>query len=158
MNKVDFTNLKDSPLFKGVAATEIEFLSSVFSVHQVTEGKTVFVENMPGEALYLIKQGTITISQMLSENNEQILVVLGAGDMFGELAIIDGDARATSARVAEKAILYGLKRKDFMALASEHPRLGMQLTLNIARTVSSRMRSAKKDYRTMLTTLIKRQR
>jgi CRP-like cAMP-binding protein len=113
---------------------------------------------MPGEALYLIKQGTITISQMLSENNEQILVVLGAGDMFGELAIIDGDARATSARVAEKAILYGLKRKDFMALASEHPRLGMQLTLNIARTVSSRMRSAKKDYRTMLTTLIKRQR
>ena len=155
MSKVDLTDLADSPLFKGLAAKEIEYLGSIFSLHNVAEGKTLFIENMPGESLYLIKHGTITISQMLSENNEQILAVLGGGDIFGELAIIDGGARATSARVAEAAVLYSLKRKDFLTLTSEKPRLGMQLTLNIARTLSSRMRSAKKDYRAMLTVLTK---
>lgn len=155
MNKVDLTDLADSPLFKGLAAKEIEYLGSIFSTHHVAEGKTLFVENMPGESLYLIKQGTVKISQMLSENNEQILVVLGGGDVFGELAIIDGGTRSTSARVAEEAILYSLNRKDFMTLASEKPRLGMQLTLNIARTLSARMRSAKKEYRAMLTALTK---
>lgn len=150
---IDFSDLMDSPLFKGLATKEVEFLSSLFTAHPVAEGKTVFVENMPGESLYVIKKGTIRISHMLSENNEQILVVLGAGDIFGEMAVIDGDARATSARVAEDAILYGFKRKAFMTLASERPRLGMQLTLNLARTLSLKMRAAKKDYHSMLTTL-----
>lgn len=156
MSTVNLGDLKDSPLFKGLATKEIEFLSGFFSAHQVPEGKTVFVENMPGESLYLVKKGTIRISQMLCENDEQILVVLGAGDLFGELAVIDSDVRMTSARVAEDAVLYGLKRKSFMTLASENPRLGMQLTLNIARTLSSKMRTAKKDYRTMLTALTQR--
>lgn len=153
MSKVDFSDLADCILFKGLATKEIEFLGSLFSAHSVAEGKTVFVENMPGEALYIVKRGTIRISHMLSENNEQILVVLGAGDMLGELAIIDGEARATSARVAEDAILYAIKRTDFMKLASEKPRLGMQLTLNIAKSMSVKMRSAKKDYHNMLATL-----
>ncbi len=155
MNKNDLSELADSPIFKGLALKEIEFLSRFFVPHKVDAGKTLFVENMPGESLYLIRQGSIRISQMLSENDEQVLVVLGPGEVFGELAVIDGAARATSARVAEEALLYALKRKSFMSLASENPRLGMQLTLNIARTLSSRMRLAKKEYRTMLTTLSK---
>ncbi|MBN1957307.1 MAG: cyclic nucleotide-binding domain-containing protein [Desulfuromonadales bacterium] len=156
MGNIHLDDLTDSPLFKGLAAKEIEFMSRMFTAHTVPEGKTVFVENMPGEALYLIKRGTIRISQMLCENNEQILVVLGAGDMFGELAVFDQDIRMTSARVAEDALLYSLKRKDFMSLASENPRLGMQLTLNIAKAVSAKMRTAKKDYRTMLSVLTQR--
>lgn len=153
MNKVDFSNLKNCILFKGLAAKELEFLSSVFTAHPVPEGKTVFVENMPGEALYVIKQGTIRVSHMLSENNEQLLAVLKAGDVIGELALIDGEARAVSARVAEDAILYGLKRHDFVKLAGEKPRLGMLLALNLARSLSTKMRAAKKDYHSMLSVL-----
>ncbi len=150
MGQVNFTSLTDSPLFKNMAAKEIEYLSSIFTVRQVLGGKTVFIENMPGESLYLIKRGTVQISQMLAETNEQILIVLGAGDIFGELAVIDGGKRSTTARIAEDAVLYGLNCKDFNTLASENPRLCMQLTLNIVRIFCSRMRSAKKDYRTML--------
>lgn len=155
MSQVDLSDLTDSPLFAGLAASEVQYVGSLFSAHSVAEGKTVFVENMPGESLYLVKQGTIRISQMLSENNEQIMVVLAPGDIFGEFALIEEEPRMTSARVAENAILYALKRKDFMTLCSEKPRLGMQMTLNLVRTVSARMRVAKKDYRSMLSTLSK---
>lgn len=155
MSVVDFSGLRDSLLFKGLADKELDLLAKLFSAHKVSEGKTVFVENMPGEALYIIKNGTVRISQMLSENNEKILVVLGAGEIFGELAVIDGDTRVTSARVSEDAVIYSLKRKEFMTLLSEHPRLGAQLTLNLARSMSAKMRLAKKEYRSMLTTLSK---
>jgi len=150
MSQVDFSDQMGSPLFIGMAAREIEYLSSVFSVSQIKEGKTVFVENMPGEALYLIKQGTVRISQMLAEINEQDLLSLSAGDVFGEMAVIDGGNRSATAKIIKNTVLYGLSRKNFNALVSEKPGLGLQLTLNIVRIFSARIRSAKDDYRTML--------
>ena len=156
VNQVNLADLADSPLFKGLAKKEIEYLGTIFSARQVSEGKTVFIENMPGESLYLIKRGTVRISQMLAEGDEQILIVLGVGDVFGELAVIDGGVRATSARIAEDAILYGLSRKDFDKLASTNPRLGMQLMMNVVRMFTARMRAAKNNYQAMLKTLLNR--
>lgn len=156
MSRVDCTELSDSPLFKGMAVREIEYLGDLFAARQVPEGKTVFIENMPGEALYLIRRGTVRISRMLAEGDEQILIVLGTGDVFGELAVLDGGERSATARIAEDALLYGLHRKDFNRLTTENPRLGMQLTLNIVRIFSARMRSAKKDYRAMLLSTLNR--
>jgi len=150
LSQVDFSDLTNSPLFKGMAAKEIEYLSSIFSATQVHEGKTVFIENMPGESLYLIKQGAVQISQMLAEVDEQKLTVLSPGDIFGEMAIIDGGARSATARVAKNSILYSLNQKDFNTLAREKPRLGLQLVLNISRIFSGRIRQAKKDYHSML--------
>ena len=150
MSRVDFSLLENSPLFKGMAAKEIEYLGSIFTLSQIREGKTVFIENMPGESLYLIKQGTVQISQMLAEVNEQELLALGTGDIFGEMAVIDGGNRSATARITKNTILYSLSRKDFNSLVSEQPRLGLQLTLNIVRIFSARIRSAKDDYRAML--------
>ena len=151
MSQPDLLQLKDSPLFKGMAAKEIEFLGSVFTANLVAEGKTIFVENMAGESLYLIGEGTVQISQMLAEVDEQSLVMLSSGDVFGEMAVIDGGQRAASARVLKKTKLYSLSRKDFNSLVREKPRLGVQLTLNIARIFSQQIRQAKNDYRKMLT-------
>jgi len=151
MSKVNFSKQSDSPLFKDLADKEIESLSSIFTCSQVPEGKTVFIENMPGEALYLIAQGTVQISQMLAEVDEQELTTLEAGDIFGEMAVIDGESRLVTARITKDATLYSLNRKNFTKLTSENPRLGQQLTLNIARIFSAKIRSAKKDYRALLT-------
>jgi CRP-like cAMP-binding protein len=156
MSLTDFTELHNSPLFKGLASKEIEYLSSIFTVNQLSEGKTIFIENMPGESLYLIKQGTIKISQMLAEVDEVDLMTLEAGDVFGEMAVIDGGNRLVRARITKSAVLYSLHRKAFNTLVSEQPRLGLQLTLNIVRIFSARLRSAKKDYRTMLTASLAR--
>lgn len=151
MGHVKFSDLSGSPLFKGMATKEIEYLSSIFTLNQVQAGKTIFVENMPGKSLYLIRQGTVQISQMLAEMDEQVLITLDSGDVFGEMAVIDGGNRSATAKITKNAILYSLAQKDFNALVSENPRLGLQLTLNIVRLFSSRIRSVKKDYRTMLT-------
>ena len=150
MSSVDFSTLANSPLLKGINSEEIESLQAIFTVRRISEGKTIFIENMPGESLYLIKQGTVKISRMLAEGDEQILIVLGPDDVFGEIAILDGGKRSATARIAEEAILYGLTRDAFDQLSQSNPTLGLKLTLNIVRIFSGRVRKSQKDYRAML--------
>lgn len=150
MNHVNLSILKDSPLFNGLAAKEIEFLGAFLAPQQMSAGKTIYIENMSGESLYLLSKGSVRISQMLAEGDEQTLVVLGPGDTFGELAVIDGGPRAATARVIEDVNLLALTRKDYNQLCNNNPRLGMQLTLNIFRSFSERLRRSKQDYRNML--------
>jgi len=156
MIRVDFDGLQDSPLFAQMNEAEINKLQKIFSLRQIAEGKTIFIENMPGESLYLIKSGTVQISRMLAEGDEQVLIVLGPDDVFGEMAVLDGGDRSATARIAEDAILYGLNRKHFEALAAQDPSLGLKLALNIVRIFSSRVRNSQKDYRAMLLASIKR--
>ena len=156
MNDVNLNALQDSPLFHGLAAKEIEFFATSLAQQQMSAGKTIYIENMVGESLYLIKKGSVRISQMLAEGEEQTLVVLGPGDTFGELAVIDGGPRAATARVIEDVNLFSLSRKDYNQLCSNNPRLGMQLTLNIFRSFSERLRRSKQDYRNMLIASINR--
>ncbi|MCD6187902.1 MAG: cyclic nucleotide-binding domain-containing protein [Desulfuromusa sp.] len=150
MSQVDLSKLADSPLFKGIEGKEIELLSSLFTQSQIPAEKTIFIENMPGESLYIIMQGSVKISQMLAEVNEQEVMTLGAGDTFGEMAVIDEGSRTVTAQITEDALLYSLNRNNFNKLVSDNPQLALQLTLNIVKIFNMRIRSAKEDYRTML--------
>ncbi len=156
MSQVKLSDLVNNPVFKGMAAKEVQYIISLFSQVKATEGKTVFVENMPGESLYLVQQGAVQISQLLAEIDEQNMSVVGVGDIFGELAVIDGGDRYATARVIKNAVLFVLKRKDYNQLLIDNPRLGLQLTLNIVRIFTAKMRSAKKEYRTMLVASLNR--
>mgnify|MGYP006289758103 FL=1 len=156
MNDVNLDALKDSPLFHGLAAKEIEFFGTFLAQQQLSAGKTIYIENMTGESLYLIKKGSVRVSQMLAEGEEQTLVVLGPGDTFGELAVIDGGPRAATARVIEDVSLFSLNRKNYNQICANNPRLGLQLTLNIFKSFSERLRRSKQDYRNMLIASIHR--
>ena len=147
---VDFSGLDDSPIFAGMTPAEIKGLESVFSLKEMSEGKTVFIENMLGESLYLIQRGTIRISKMMAEGDEEVLVVLGSADVFGEMAIFDGAHRSATARVAEDAILYCLSKSDFEKLSDKNPALCLKLALNIIRLFSERIRSTQSAHREML--------
>lgn len=150
MKRVDLNPLASSPLFLGLGTEDMRELEARFQVRDIDEGMTVFVENMPGESLYLIQSGVVKISKMLSEGEERILVILGPDDVFGEMALLDGAARSATARVAESATLLALKRQDFEELCDHNPRLGLQLIRNISRVFSQRVRNNNDEYRDMM--------
>jgi CRP-like cAMP-binding protein len=147
---ITLASLKDSPLFADLSDADIEILGGFFNVKDLAEGMTIFVENMPGESLYLIQQGVVKISKMLAEGEEKILVVLGAEDVFGELAIFNDAPRLATARVAEKARLLSIRKADYESLCEQHPRLALKVTRNIVRVVSQRIREKDDDYMDML--------
>lgn len=144
------TDLRKSVLFNKMTEEQIRLLSKIFKIKTVTEGATLFVENMQGESLYLIESGTIKISKMLAEGDEQVMAILGPDDVFGEMAIFAGDARASTARVAETANLFSLSRSDYDKLSQVDPKLSLLLTQNIIAIFSERLREAQKEYREML--------
>lgn len=150
MARVDLKTLTSSPLFLGLSKDDVRDLEARFQAREIAEGMTVFVENMPGESLYLIQSGVIKISKMLCEGEERILVILGPEDVFGELALLDGAARSATARVAENATLLALKRQDFEEVCEHNPRLGLQLVRNIVRVFSQRIRNNNDEYRDMM--------
>ena len=146
----DFADIKGSVMLQNLSAQDFDKLALFCDQRQMGEGTTIFIENMPGESLFLIRKGIIRISRMFAEGDEQTLVVLGPEDIFGEMAIIDGLPRSATARVAEDAELISLKKQDFESLCRQEPQLALQIVMNIVRVFSKRIREANDEYRDML--------
>jgi CRP-like cAMP-binding protein len=137
-------------MLQGFSDEELDELANFCEIREMSESTTVFIENMPGESLFLIKSGTIRISKMFAEGDEKTLVVLGPEDIFGEMAVIDGLPRSATARVAEDAELISVKKKDLERLCSENPALALKMVSNIVRVFSKRVRESNEEYRDML--------
>lgn len=146
----DFLAIKGSTMLQDFSDEELARLAGFCEMREMGEGTTVFIENMPGEALFLISKGTIRISKMFAEGDEKTLVVLGPEDIFGEMAVIDGLPRSATARVAEDAELISLRKKDLERLSREDATLALKLVSNIVRVFSRRVREANDEYRDML--------
>jgi CRP/FNR family cyclic AMP-dependent transcriptional regulator len=146
----DFSAISNSIMLQGFSGEELSKLAGFCEMREMGEGTTVFIENMPGESLFLIKKGTIRISKMFAEGDEKTLVVLGPEDIFGEMAVIDGLPRAATARVAEDAELISLKKKALEQLCQEDAALALKLVSNIVKVFSKRVREANEEYRDML--------
>jgi CRP/FNR family cyclic AMP-dependent transcriptional regulator len=142
--------IKSSPLFKGMSQEDIAYLAPLFTEKAMSEGAIVFVENMPGESLFLVMKGAIKISKMIAEGEEKILVILGAEDFFGEMALLEKERRSATARVAEDAELLSLKKSNFDALCESNPRLALKLLRNITLMFQRRVRESEDEYRDML--------
>ena len=142
--------IRGTAMLSGVSDDELSRLAVFCEERQMGEGTTVFIENMPGESLFLIGKGTIRISKMFAEGDEKTLTVLGPEDIFGEMAVVDGLPRAATARVAEDAELISLKKKDFESLCQSDPALALKLVVNVFRVFSKRVRESNDEYRDML--------
>lgn len=145
-----FAAVRGHLMLQGLNDGEVARLAEVCEERQMAQGTTVFIENMPGEALFMIRKGSVRISRMFAEGDEKALVTLGPGDVFGEMAIIDGMPRGATARVAEAVELISLRKKDFEGLCQGEPALALKLVLNLVRNFSMRTREAGDDYRDML--------
>ena len=146
----DFTTIKNSTMLQGLSEEDLGRLAAVCEMRDMGEGTTVFIENMPGESLFLVKKGTIRISKMFEEGDEKTLIVLGPEDVFGEMAVIDGLPRSATARVAEDAQLLSLKKKSLEQLCKEDAALALKVINNIVKVFSKRVREANEEYRDML--------
>jgi len=77
-----FDAIRGSILLRGMNNTELARLASVCEERQLAAGTTIFIENMPGESLFLIRRGAVRVSRMFAEGNEKVLIVLGPADVF----------------------------------------------------------------------------
>lgn len=147
---MDLEFLKNCMVFNELEEVDLNILVPLFKKREIKAGKTVFIENMPGESLYLIEEGQVEISKMLAEGDEQPLVSISQGEVFGELAIMDDAPRSVTARVAEDSILWCIEKSNFDLLCRDHPSTALHFTQNLMRLFCKRIRDNHQDYREMI--------
>jgi len=84
---------------------------------------------------------------MLGEGDEKLLVILGPGDYFGEMALLDGSSRAANARVLEQASLIVLRKTDFEDLSRQNPGLALKFLKNILKIFCSKLHQSNQEIR-----------
>ena len=95
------------------------------------EEAMIFCECQPGAELYIIQKGQVKITKIV-DNNEVLLAVLKAGDMFGEMALLENKPRSASAIALEGCQLLAVNRQNFNQMVSTQPQLIARLTTTLA--------------------------
>jgi len=113
MSSIDL--LKQIPLFEAFQPADRNQLASLLRLRLIVKGNTLFRKGDEGTALYIILQGCIKISISGKAGEEVALAILGRGDFFGEMALLDGMPRSADAVALEDSHLYVLNRKDFLS-------------------------------------------
>ncbi len=116
---------------------ELEALLACARVERFGEGGVVFREGDPGDKLFAVLAGRIMIGRRLERGKVDVLNVLGQGRIFGEIALLDGGARAADAVAITEAHLLVIERGGFIAFLTDQrdvaPRLIAALCQRVRR-------------------------
>jgi CRP/FNR family cyclic AMP-dependent transcriptional regulator len=120
MNGHDYIEeqLRRTRLFRGVAAGDLQSLLPEVRRRRFQSHASIFREGDPGDALFIVVTGEVKISRTLEQGEEVVFALLGAGDAFGELAVLEPDAvrsgDATAIADTECLILHRRPVVDFL--------------------------------------------
>lgn len=142
--------LQKTMLFKGSSMEELQLASGLFQERLIKSNTTIFTEKMPAEALYIVKSGNVRISVMAGEGEEKALLLLGPGDFFGELALLQEGSRMVTARSETAVELLLITRKDFQALMDLDPRTASRMLLTITTLLAMRVKAYNAQLKDML--------
>lgn len=129
------------PFFSSLALAESEMLLRHMVVKRAAAGHVLFHREQPGDGLYAILSGRIAFTVGSPEGKELILNVLGPGEFFGEIALLDGKGRSASAVARDPSELAFIGRADFLDFLGRRP----ETMLRIIELLCSRLRRAT-DY------------
>lgn len=127
-------------LFQGIAPEGLRAIATIASEESHRLGEVVFREGEAGGALYLILDGKVRISREVSGMGEEALAVLGPGDAFGEMALIDDFPRSADARVHERCRLLVISKEALEDLLFLNRDLAYEILWNFVKILSARLR------------------
>lgn len=130
-------------LFETLVPKDLEALSGIAHERSYLKDEIVFDEGEEGLGIYFIKEGEISIEKRDGSNRR--LALLTKGEFFGELALLDGVPRSATAVASQPSVLLGIFRPDFMNLVQDHRRVGIELSLALARLTAKRLRETLKN-------------
>lgn len=127
--------LKTVPLFDDLSDEVLVGLAPQLRRRAFRKGTMIFHRDQAGDALYIVESGRIRIFVPAEGGEELTLHLLGPGDVFGEMALLDGRPRSASADAVEDTVTYTLGRDEFQGYLAATPRLGSALIEQLCGTL-----------------------
>jgi CRP/FNR family cyclic AMP-dependent transcriptional regulator len=119
--------LRGHPLFGAIAPELLARLSSYATTRAVRRGDTIFSKGDPGNSLYAVCAGTVKISVPSADGKDAVFNLVGEGEIFGEIALLDGRPRTADATAMTDCELMMIERRDFLDLVRSQPDIALKL-------------------------------
>lgn len=112
--------LRTVPIFSELSDADIASLAQLTGRRRCPKDTVVFFENEEGDSFFMILEGRIKVTILGDDGREIILSVLGPGDFFGEMALLDNEPRSATAIAIEDSELLSLCRADFQSVLTDN--------------------------------------
>ena len=135
-------DVADSPLLLGFMEQELAALFAFADRQAYQTGDLIVREGSPSDCLYILVNGVLEVVRM-SEGNPVVLATLTkSGSFFGEMSLVDTLPRSADIRAKTHAEIVAFSKRDLTSFFVQLPRVQVTMVLNIARTLSLRLRDA----------------
>ena len=121
------TLLAKQALFAGCSLAQLTELARKLQPRSYCEGDVIFYMGDPGTGLYLVTRGTVKVSLESADGQETMVALILPGDLFGELAVLDGEPRSATAVAMEPVEALFLRREDFVDFIEHTPGMAMRV-------------------------------
>ena len=126
-------SLSSIPLFLDLDDVELANVEEHCTPRKYPKNSMVILEEEFGDIIFIILMGTVKITRVTDEGKEVILALLGAGEIFGEMAILDGEARSANALAQEDCELLAIQKSEFLNLLRRNFKISFALMRELAK-------------------------
>lgn len=128
--------LERVPFLAALDRSALEHLASAVSRRTYRKGDAIFHKEDEGQSLFIVEEGSVRIYVPSLQGADLTLAVLGPGDFFGDLSLLDGQPRSAGADAMQDTHALILERSDFIELMSSRP----EAALAVMSVVAKRLR------------------
>lgn len=132
------TFLRQVLLFSKAKDNDLKKICEVTKEKLFARGSIIFLENEPGHTFFTIKTGLIKIARAAPDGRSKTLNIMGPGDFFGEMAVLDEPFRSATAEALLDSEVYVIYKRDFELLIEKNPHIAM----DVIHTLIQRLRHA----------------
>ncbi len=125
--------LRSVPLFASFSEEPLRMLTTVVTRRSVTRGTIIMAAGDPTDSLYIVLSGRLKVMMSDADGKEVILTILGPGEFFGEMGLIDDAPRSASVIAIEPCELLAITRRDFRKCLAENVEMSMAVMRGLVR-------------------------
>lgn len=142
--------LRSVPLFSDLEEGELERFSRVAVPRSFPAATRVFHEGDHSDACYIVRSGSFRVTREHSDGRAITLATLGPGDIFGELAMLDGEVRSASVESLADGELLALPAGEVRSLLARHPEIAGKLIAALVRRLrAANERISRQSFQTV---------
>ncbi len=126
-------SLRTIPLFSSVGDEDLASIASLLIERRFPKNKTIVEEGLPGDYMYVIREGRVKVTKLSGDGREKILEMLEEGDFFGEMSLLDSAPRSASVKALADVTILALARNDFLNVLKRSPDLALAVIQELTR-------------------------
>ena len=119
--------IQSVPLFSDLNRPSVKKITERMVARTYNKEQMILVEESMGETFFILSDGSVKITRMSDDGREVILAILGEGDFFGEMALLDGEGRSANVVALADTEVLTLQRSDFLDILEQFPKIAIHL-------------------------------